>query len=77
METCQNPQCLLFGTPAVGVYDKMVPRSTEDSILGKTENGQTYRLGKGKVTKGNVLAARDLLKREFPQVRSKHRKCMS
>ena len=44
-------------------------KSMEDSLLGKTEAGQRYKLGKGKVSVGNVRAAYDLLKREFPQVR--------
>ena len=66
MEPCREEACLLYDTPPVGVFD-LEEKSMADSILGKTEAGQVYRLGKGKVTKGNVKAARDLLRREFPQ----------
>ena len=66
---CPDEQCLLFDTPPVGVFP-LEPRSMEDSLLGRTEAGKRYKLGKGKVSVGNVKAARDLLAREFPQVTS-------
>ena len=69
MPPCRNPDCLLANTPPVGMF-LLTPKSMEDSILGKTEAGQTYRLGKGKVTVGNVKAAWALLEREHPQVQS-------
>ena len=69
MAPCCNPDCLLANTPPVGIF-LLKARSMEDSILGKTEAGQTYKLGKGKVTKGNVKAAWALLEREHPQVQS-------
>ena len=67
MEPCMDEQCLLFNTPPVGIFP-LEPKSMEDSLLGKTEAGQTYKMGKGKFRKGNVKAAYDLLDREFPQV---------
>ena len=67
MSSCEDETCLLVGTPAVGVFD-LAPRAMEDSLLGKAESGHVYKLGRGKFTKGNVAAAKDLLQREFPQV---------
>ena len=67
MPTCQEEKCLLFNTPAVGIFP-MEARLMQDSLLGRTENGTVFKMGNGKFTKGNVRAARDLLEREFPQV---------
>ena len=66
-ENCKNKKCLLVDTPRVGVF-QLEPKSLEESLIGKGERGQTFKFGKGKVTKGNVNAARNLLSREFPQV---------
>ena len=66
-EHCKNKECLLVDTPRVGVF-QLKPKSLEESLIGKGESGQTFKFGKGKVTKGNVKAARSLLSREFPQV---------
>ena len=66
---CPDEKCLLFGTPSVGVFD-LEAKTMADSLLGKTEAGQRYKLGKGKVSKGNVRAAFELLERELPQVNS-------
>ena len=67
MPPCRNPDCLLANTPPVGIF-LLQSKTMENSILGKTEAGQRYKLGKGKVTVGNVKAARALLEREHPQV---------
>ena len=67
MEPCTEEHCLLRDTPAVGIFP-LPAKSMSESLLGKTERGQKYRLGRGKVTMGNVKAAFDLLEREFPQV---------
>lgn len=67
MSPCCNTTCLLYDTPPVGIF-ALKPKSVDDAILARTENGQRYKLGKGKVTTGNVQAARDLLEREHPQV---------
>ena len=66
-EYCKNKNCLLGDTPRVGVFP-LKPKSLEDSLIGKGDQGQTFKFGKGKVTQGNVNAARNLLSREFPQV---------
>ena len=67
MEPCMNEDCLLYSTPPVGFFN-LPEKSMEDSLLGKTENGQQYKLGRGKVTRGKVAAAKKLLEREYPQV---------
>ena len=67
MEPCTEEHCLLRDTPPVGIFP-LPSKSMGESLLGKTEQGQKYRLGRGKVTRGNVRAAFDLLEREFPQV---------
>ena len=72
MDPCQDPDCLLKDTPPVGIFP-LEPKSMEDSLLGVTEAGQRYRLGKGTVSVGNVEAARNLLHREFPEVRGSSR----
>lgn len=64
---CQNMGCLLAGTPSVGVRE-LRPKPMSKSILGKTDAGKVYKLGKGKVKRGNVKAAYALLEREYPQV---------
>ena len=69
-DNCKNKRCLLVDTPRVGVF-QLEPKSLEESLIGKGERGQTFKFGKGKVTKGNVKAARNLLSREFPQVAQK------
>ena len=66
-ENCQNKICLLAGTPRVGVF-QLEPKSLDESLIGRGEQGQTFKFGKGRVTEGNVNAARNLLSREFPQV---------
>ena len=66
-EHCKNKECLLVDTPRVGVF-QLDPKSLDESLIGRGEKGQTFKFGKGKVTKGNVKAARNLLSREFPQV---------
>ena len=68
LNPCQNVWCLLRGSPPVAVIP-LYPKAMEFSLLGKTEAGATFKMGKAKVTKGNVTAARELLRREFPQVR--------
>ena len=67
-DCCKTQACLLLNTPRVGVFD-LVPRSMKDSLLGKTEEGKSFKFGSGRVTQGNTKAARDLLNREFPQVK--------
>ena len=64
---CKNQECLLVGTPRVGIFF-LKQKPLEESIIGKGEEGKTFKFGKGKVTRGNVNAARNLLSREFPQV---------
>ena len=64
---CNNGTCLLWDTPRVGFFN-LEQRSLEDSVIGRGESGTTFKIGKGKITKGNVNAARNLLSREFPQV---------
>ena len=71
MPPCMDETCLLWFTPRVGFTD-LAPKSMEESLLGVTEAGQEYKLGRGKVTKGNVAAAKKLLEREYPQVRSQN-----
>ena len=66
-EHCKNKECLLVDTPRVGVF-QLDPKSLDESLIGRGEKGQTFKFGKGKVTKGNVKAARNLMSREFPQV---------
>ena len=66
-EHCKNKECLLVDTPRVGVF-QLDPKSLDESLIGRGDKGQTFKFGKGKVTKGNVKAARNLLSREFPQV---------
>ena len=68
-DQCWRRDCLLFDTPRVGVFH-LRPKSLQESLIGKGEGGQRFKFGKGKVTKGNVNAARTLLSREFPQVAS-------
>ena len=65
---CTDQTCLLVDTPRVGV-SWLQEREVGGSLLGRSEAGQTFKFGKGKVTKGSVKAARDLLSREFPQVK--------
>ena len=67
LRPCQNVWCLLRGSPPVAVIP-LVAKSMKESLLGKTEGGATFKMGKAKFTKGNVAAARELLRREFPQV---------
>ena len=64
---CQNVGCLLSGSPPVGVTP-LEPRPMSRSLLARTEGGASYKMGNGKVTRGNVEAAYDLLKREYPEV---------
>ena len=64
---CISDTCLLRDTPAVGV-SPLSSKSMAESILGVTEAGKSYKLGKGKVTRGNVAAAKALLDREYPEI---------
>ena len=65
---CQDQDCILFDTPPVGIFE-LEPKSMEESLLGKINSGEAnFKLGKGKVKKGSVDAAHNLVEREFPQV---------
>ena len=66
---CVITHCLLNWTPPVGIW-KLEHRPIGNSILARTEAGAKYKLGKGKVGKGNVQAAYGLLDREYPEVTS-------
>lgn len=73
-ECCKQENCLLRDTPRVGVFP-LDPKRLEDSLLGRCETGLKFKFGKGKVTQGNVKAARNLLTREFPQVKKRVTSC--
>ena len=66
-DCCKDKMCLFLDTPRVGFFN-LEPRSLEESLIGRLESGQTFKVGKGKISKGNVNTARNLLSREFPQV---------
>ena len=63
---CTNENCLLSGTPPVGIF----PLSpNKEGILHKVDEGQTFKLGKGRATRGALKAVRTLAQRELPKVR--------
>ena len=77
MQVCKVRKCLIEGTTKVGITE-LDRRPLERSLLGKIDRrldeggeGAKFKLGKGKVTKRSVEAAKELLNREMSQVSSK------